>query len=363
MKMKKINILIGLCIVALVVVIGLLVASSSEDVIKIGVIGHFSGDYASYGIPMKQAIELYVDEVNANGGIDGKKIQLVIEDDGSDAVKSASGMNKLVNVDNADYILSSQGSGATAVITPISQNNGKVLMITLGSAPGLTEDKNYVFRSILSDVFQGAKMVEHLKNVKPKTIAGLYRNDPYGVGIRDIVEKGYGNVVNSELYEPSSTDFRTQLMKIKQANPDVLIIAGASDNYPILFKQVKELGITSTVIVSETFYDKNVLEKIEGNAEGAYTLFPNEPVDYANFAKKYETKYGETFAYGMYAYDGVTALVKAIDGSKNKEEVREKLYNLQFNGASGSVGFDNEGDRIGIDYTIYQVRNGEFVAL
>jgi branched-chain amino acid transport system substrate-binding protein len=239
-------------------------------------------------------------------------------------------------------------------------------MITLGSAPDLTNDKDYVFRAVPSDVYQASKMVDYLNNnIKPKKIAGIYRNDPYGIGIKSIVENGVSaDVAACELYDPSSSDFRTQLTKIKQANPDVLVIAGAKDNYPVLIKQIKELGISATILTAETFYDPEVLDKsgIE-NVEGIYTLFPEDPIDYVNFKQKYNQMYKEEpSAYSIYAYDGMISISKSIKSSGDSvEKVRMNLLSLSFNGASGEVGFDSEGDRTGAKYAVYKVSNGNFV--
>jgi branched-chain amino acid transport system substrate-binding protein len=342
-------------------------AISNDEPIKIGIIGHFSGEYAYYTIPLRNAVELAIKETNDAGGIDGRKLVLVVEDDAMDSTKAATGMNKLVSVDNVDYIISAQGSGATSVITPIANDNKRILMITLGSAPGLTTDKDYVFRSCPSDVYQASKMVDYLNgNLKPKTIAGIYRNDAYGIGIKNIVESGVSaKVVASELYTLSDSDFRTQLTKIKQANPEVLVIAGAKNDYPLMIKQIRESGISATILTSETFYDQEVLDNIGiKNSEGIYTLFQKDPTDYLNFKASYIEQFGEEpSAYSMYAYDGMMSLAKSIEGSKNVSEVRANLLKLSFNGASGVVGFDSQGDRTGAEYTVYKVIDGEFVKI
>jgi branched-chain amino acid transport system substrate-binding protein len=366
-KQNKIYLVIGIIAIILLVGINYLAFNGSqEETIKIGIIGHFSGEYADYGIPMKNAVELAIKETNNAGGIDGKKLVLIVEDDGTDSAKSATGMNKLISIDNVNYILSAQGSGATSVVTPIANTNKKILMITLGSAPDLTTDKDYVFRSVPSDVYQASVMVDYLNgNLNPQKIAGLYRNDPYGIGIKNIVESGASaDFVASELYDPTSSDFRTQLTKIKQANPDVLVIAGARDNYPTILKQAEELGITANIFASETFYDQDVLDKSGAdNIEGIYTLFPEDPTDYVDFNTRYNQEFGtEPSAYSMYAYDGARSLIESIKNSEdNIERVRAELLILSFNGASEIVGFDKEGDRTGSKYSVYKVVNGKFV--
>lgn len=339
---------------------------SGNEPIKIGIIGHFSGDYAAYGIPMKNAVILAVEEVNNAGGINGKQIELVVEDDTGDSVKASFGINKLINVDGVDYVISAQGSGATSAITPIAESNGAILMITLGSSPGLTSEKDYVFRSVPSDVYQASEMVSYLNgNLKPEKIAGLYVNDPYGMGIKDIVESDVnGEILVGELYDVGSVDFRVQLTKIKQSNPDVLIIVGRSNNYPSLLKQIKELGISATLLASTEFYDQSVLDKIGvDNVEGIYTLTPKDPQDYVNFKSNYVNSFGEEpSAYSMYAYDGTMSLIESIDAvGDDVDKVRDDLFSVAFNGASGRVGFDDEGDRTGANYAVYKVINGQFV--
>ena len=366
-KKKQIAIFAVLAIAALTVVSlswVLVYSGQKESAIKVGVVGHFSGEYANYGVPLKQAIELYIDEVNERGGIDGKMVELVIEDDGADRTKAASAVNKLIHVDKVDFILSAQGSGATSVIAPIAQSNGKILMITLGSAPDLTTG-DYVFRSVPSDIFQGYKMSEFIQNnLRAKRVAGLYVNDAYGIGIKNIVESNV-NIVSGETYEFEASDFRTQLTKIKNSNPDVLVLVCRKDAILIL-KQMRELGMDNiTVIVDDATKDEEVLQKSGSNAEGVYAIAIAQSIDYVGFNEKYQAKFGEEpSAYSMYAYDGAVALVKAIDSvGKDAEKVKVELYNVKFDGASGRVGFDANGDRTGTDYSLYQIRNGNFVQI
>jgi len=133
---KTSKIIIG-AIIAIVAVGGIWYGVSKKQTpaekppVKIGVIGHFSGKYADYGIPMKKAVELAVEELNQKGGIDNQKIELVVEDDNSDSNNAATAMNKLVSIDNLNYLISAQGSGVTSAITPIAQNNKRILMFPL----------------------------------------------------------------------------------------------------------------------------------------------------------------------------------------------------------------------------------------
>ena len=370
---NKVLILMSLITIALIVVFlswtfifssGNLILEDSA--IKIGIIGHFSGEYASYGIPMKNAIELAVKEINNNGGVDGKNLELIVEDDVTDSTKAVSGVSKLINVDKVDYIISVQGSGATSSIIPSINDNKKLLMITLGSAPGLADDKEYIFRSVPSDVYQASEMAEYINlNFKSVPVAGLYRNDAYGKGIQSIIEDNLDNIVVGEVYDVTSSDVRTQLTKIKESNSNILIVAGEKSSYPIIFKQMIELDMNLIIFTSETFYDKEVLNDIDVEKfDSIYTFFPEDPVDYVSFSDKYVNEFNEEpSAYSMYAYDGTMALIKALENSDNVEDVKRELKELSFSGASGTVSFDVDGDRSGIEYSVYRVVDGEFVVV
>jgi branched-chain amino acid transport system substrate-binding protein len=364
---KTTKIILGL-IVAVIVIGGIWYSvnknSGEEKTIKIGIVSHLSGELASYGVPMKNAAELAIEEINGKGGINGKKVELIIEDDNSDSNQAVLAMNKLVNIDKVNYVLSAQGSGSTSVIIPVAQNNKRVLMIVLGTAPGLTDAGDYIFRSAPSDLYQGVKMVDFIDNVlTSKKVAGLYINNTYGVGIKNIIEqdKNVENVA-SEIFEAGSTDFRTNLLKIKENKPDTLVLVAYREEFPTILKQIKELNLNVNIVTSETFNDEVILKNSGASAEGIITFIAN-PKDYVDFNKKYKEKFNEDpSAYSMYAYDGTEALLKAIGSvGDNPESVRNELSKVSFNGASGKVGFDEKRERTGVEYDTYIVKNGQFV--
>ena len=170
-KQNKIYLAIGIIAIILIAgIIYLAINNSQEETIKIGVIGHLSGEYADYCIPLKNSIELAVKETNNAGGINGKKLVLVVEDDETDSAKAATAINKLIGVDKANYIISALGSGNSSVITPITNTNKKILMITLGTAPDLIKIK-ICFRTVPSDVYQASVMAKYInENLKPKKL-------------------------------------------------------------------------------------------------------------------------------------------------------------------------------------------------
>jgi len=370
---KKTKIILGIAIL-IIIIGGVLygiystnnIPLEERDVVEIGVIGHFSGEYASYSVPMGNAIELAVEEFNNKKDLDFR-VELIIEDDGADATKAASAMNKLVNIDNVDYVLSAQGSGASSVIAPIAQSNQKILMITLGSAPGLTDEGEYIFRSIPSDNYQGVGMIDFINDyLESENVAGLYVNEAYGEGIKRIINENQNvEIVATEMFKPGAGDFRTQLLKIKTSNPDTLVLVARKNEYPIILRQINELELDVKILASETFKDDEVLNDSGFSAEGVYVAFQDEIQDYVDFDKKYQTKFiEEPSAYSMYAYDGATALLNAIEkGGDDIGKVQKELSKMQLEGASSKVSFDKDGDRLGIDYILYVVKNGKFMRM
>ncbi len=313
---------------------------------------------------MKNAVQLAVEQINENGGIDGKKIELIFEDDNSSAEEAATAMNKLVNIDNVDYIISAQGSGATSAIAPVAQNNKRILMVVLGSAPGITKTGDYIFRSMVSDIYQAVKMNEFINGDSTiNKVAGLYVNDAYGVGIKNIINKNDKiEIVANEMFESGASDFKTQLLKIKESNPDVLMLVAHKNEYPLILKQIKELRLQTKIIASETFKDENILVESGLASEGIYALFMIESTDYVNFNEEYKERFNENpSGFSKYAYDGAMALIKAIQETESTEEAKNKLFGISFGGASGNVSFDENGDRVGIEYTVYIVKDGEFI--
>jgi len=331
-----------------------------KEIVEIGFVGHLSGEYANYSIPMKQATELAI--VDANKKSTQYTYELIAEDDTGDKVKAASAVKKLIDIEKVDYIISAQGSGATAAITPITEGNKKILMITLASAPELNNTNNYIFRSVPSDAYQSTKMIEEIKKLGEKRVAMLYLNDAYGAGIYNVLANSNEiEIVIAEKFEDLATDVKTQLAKIKQAQPDILVVV-AHNEFPTILKQTEELGLNAKVMASETFKDADLLAQTKEYAEGLLVPSIGDQTDYINFATRYKNEFGEEpSAYAPYAYDGTKALIDAIEQTdNNKGAIKYILYDTSFQGASGNVSFDMFGERVGATYDMYKVKNGVF---
>ena len=332
--------------------------------IKIGVMAVMSGDAASYGLAAKQGLDFAVDEINTNGGIDGRQIELIYEDTAHDSKQAVSIMNKFISIDKIGITILADGSGPAMAVAPVAEDNKIVMIATLASTPELSDAGDYIFRTVPSDSYQGFKLTEFAQNHAAKKAAVLFVNDPYGTGIKNVFEKSFsGETIDTESFQDSATDFRTELTKIKESNPDVIVIVARSE-LPDILKQIKELGIKSILIGSETTKNDDYIRAAGNSAEGFYSVFFSEPQDYKYYRKNFYAKYGKNpEGYSYYSYDAVYVLADAIEKTNSTDPtiIKDQLYKEKLNGSSGIIQFDSNGDVTNRPFDIFRVENGTFV--
>ena len=340
--------------------------NKSNAYIKIGVITPLTGDAAIYGEAAKNGIDLAAKKVNDNGGVLGKKIELIYEDTHLDSKTAVAAINKLINIDKVSFVIVAEGSGATLAVTPFADKNKMIMVVPIASVSSIKDAGDFVFRVMPSDGYRGIEMTRLAEEKGYNKIAILYVNDPYGVGIRDSLKKNINRagkiIVSEESFESSATDFRTQLTKIKAGKPDSIMVAARAE-FPIILRESYELGIKAQVIASEML-DKSLLNQAGKSAEGLLAIDFASNTDYVNFKSDYKEKYNsDPTLYSDYSYDSLMVLVEAIKkvGLGNTKKIKDSLYNLIYNGATGIIKFDSDGDVNGKDFVIYQVKNEEFV--
>jgi branched-chain amino acid transport system substrate-binding protein len=217
---------------------------------------------------------------------------------------------------------------------------------------------------IPSDDYQGEEMVRLATELGYENAGILYVNDAYGVGIRDVFSEGFGTIgeiIIEEAFESESTDFKTQLTKIKASNPDVIIMI-ARKEFPLILKQAKELGLNAQIIASETLKSEELIQASGDSANGILITYFTEPVDYVNFKAKFQAKYGtDPSSYSDFGYDALKVLAIAIENanSTNSEKVKHALHYVAYQGATGVVKFDSNGEITGKPFTIYKVMDGK----
>ena len=349
-------------------------SQAESDVIKIGVAGAHSGDLASYGLPSVKAAELVVADWNANGGLLGKQIELVVEDDVCDPKISPDVATKLIGT-GAVGVIGHICSGATESALSI-YNESKIVTISPSATnPPLTQSGSYpnFYRTISTDWHQAKLITEFaLNELKLTKIAVLHDKQSYGKGLADLA-KGFidespaAEVVLFEGIQADAVDYSAVINKVANSGAQAIVYGGYHPEASKLVTLIKEKNLNLIFISDDGVKDNTFIEIAKAAAEGVYASGPNDTTQLPMAVKakndhvaKYKEEPG-AFFYNAYA--ATQALLTAIKnaGSTDYEAVRKALTSNFVDTVLGSISFDERGDVIGAGFTMYQVRNGVYV--
>ncbi len=332
--------------------------SGKNNLVKIGFMGPLTGEAASYGQSIKRGVELALEDSGLNN------VKVIYEDSGCDGKKAVDSINKLINIDEVVAIVGEVCSGATLAASPIAESNKILLISSSSTSPKITDSGDYIFRTVPSDALQGdfgAKLVFSKGYGK---LAVLYINEDYGVGFESVLKKSFeklgGKIVSSEAFERGATDLKTQITNIKSENPNAIyLISNSPDSAVIVLKQIKELGVNSIIFGSEGLKSDDILKGAGDAANGLIVSSVSSGT--TGFIAKYKSVYGsEPGPFAAQAYDAFSAIAKALKkGAKSGTEIKNELYKMQLDGASGNIKFDSKGDVAG-NYIVYAVKSGKF---
>jgi branched-chain amino acid transport system substrate-binding protein len=361
-------------IIAAFCVVSLTLPASAADTIKIGVAGAHSGDLASYGLPTVKAAELVVMDINGEGGINGKKIELLVEDDVCKPEVATNTATKLVS-QGADVVLGHICSGATKAALPIYKDAGVIVMSPSATNPELTQSGDYpnFYRTIASDDAQARTEVDFAINVlNAGKIAVIHDKGDYGKGLAEFAKKFIEQSDKAEvvLYEgitPGAVDYSAVVQKIKRSNADAVIFGGYHPEASKIVTQMRKKKM-DTIFISDDGVKDDTFIKVAGQyAEGVYATGPadvtSNPI--AQAAREAHMKvYGEEpGAFFDNAYTAMLALTNAIAkaGGTDSEALAGVLQSDDVATPFGSIHFDKNGDATGVGFSVYQVQNGEYV--
>jgi len=364
-------------VVALVVIVGgwLVLsrpapADTGTGPIKIGFIGPLTGDAASIGQSLKNAVTIAADEINAAGGVNGRPIEFIYED-GKCGSAAAGAAQKLINVDGVKYILGGACSGETLAAAPIAEANRVILFSSVSSSPDITKAGDYIFRNFASDASSGDKIAQAIFAKGYKKVAIISEQTDYAQALRKVFEEKYnklgGTVVDSEGYSTDNKDFRTLLAKVKVSGAEALyLIPQSPATGQILLQQVKTAGITLPKFSNELVTTDSFLKS--GVSEGlifAEVLFDKDAPTSKLFFDTYLARYGTVDAntppvYVASAYDATKILSELLTKYGNDvERVKTGLYQIKDRvGAAGSLTMDANGDAVK-EYNLKVVKNGK----
>ena len=348
-------------------------AAGGGDIL-IGEYGSLTGNQATFGQSTHNGIIMAADEVNAAGGINGRKIKIITEDDQSKPEEAATAVTKLISQNSVLAILGEVASSASLAAAPICQSN-KVPMITPSSTnPEVTKKGDYIFRMCFTDDYQGPSMADYTaKQLGIKTAAILtdVKND-YSVFLSRDFERRFtedgGKIVAKASYSNGDSDFRAQLTSIKPSNPQILWVPGYYTDVGQIAQQARDLGITAPLVGGDGWVSPKLVE-IGGKAlEGCYYAnhysYDDPSPVVRNFVDKYKQRFGaKPDGMAALAYDAMHVLADSLKRTKklDGQSLRDAIAATKgYPGVTGIITIDDNHDAVK-PAVVLEVKDGKSV--
>ena len=343
--------------------------SGDEGPLKVGFIGPLTGDAAPCGVDMLNGTKMAVEEINTAGGVNGRMIELVVEDGRCTGADSASAAQKLVNVDKVIAIIGGGCSGETLAAAPIAEAASVVMISPLSSSPDVTMAGDFIFRDYPSDALKTKAMASLLREEEFTKLAMISENTDFAQAFRESLKQDLGvdMVVFDEVVDPGTKDFRTLITRLKDLEFDIFFPNGQSDAaIAAMMQQLREQGLLQQAI-SHDVADSITLGTLAPEAvEGMYIVNVPTAGEGGEFQKTFDQKFGgaqATIAFAAHSYDATKVLAKAIGtvGTAGTA-IRDYLYSMPaFSGVVGNFTFDRNGDVVGIPYGLKAFKEGAIV--
>lgn len=379
--MKK-NILLVLSLVlALSLLVGCgskpAVNNSESNTVKVGLNYELSGGVATYGQSLTAGVELAIEEINKNGGVLGKQIEVVKVDNKSEATEAANVSTKLATRDNVLVLLGPATSGNTKAASPAAMENKVPLISASATDDNITVDSNgkvreYIFKTCFSDSFQGVMMAEFaLSDLGLKNAAILEDNtSDYAKGLSKAFKETFtsqgGTLLAEEAYQAKDTDFRAVLTNLKGKNPDVLFVPGYYEEVGLIVRQARELGLTMPILGADG-YESPKLTEIAGKDVlndvyySSHYSSMDSSEEVVNFNKSFKAKYNkEPDAFNAMGYDLGYFFKDALEraGEADREKLKDALASTKnFKGVTGTVSIDEFHNPVK-SVTIIEMKDG-----
>ncbi len=333
------------------------------ETIKIGGILEMTGNIASFGQSSRNGIVLAFEEINAAGGVLGKQIEFVLEDNKSIQVESATAAQKLIQQNGVAAILGAVASSNTLAAAPIAQDAKIPLISPSSTNPAVTEVGDYIFRSCFIDPFQGEVMSKFaIESLGAKTAAIMTdNNSDYSIGLTEVFKEAFtaagGTIVSEVAYVSGDTDFNSILTSVKNASPEVVFIPGYYDSVGLILDQAKNnVGFSEDIVFLGTDgWDSPTLFELAGaSADGTYFSNHYSPdADSAivkDFIEAYKAMYNGAVpdALAATAYDAAYMIAAAIEsaGSTDAAALRDAIAAVELEGVSGNIKLNEKRDPV-----------------
>jgi branched-chain amino acid transport system substrate-binding protein len=345
-------------------------ALAQSDAIKIGVIKPLTGPLAFDGNTDVKGAKLAADEINAKGGVLGKKIELIIEDGQCKPAESVTAAEKLIVRDKVPALMGAFCSGATLAVMPVAERNKVPLVTGVSSSPKLTEERHpWFFRNAESELMTAQAFASILHDkMGLKHIYYLAVNDDWGRGtvgaFKETFDKIGAKTVNVEYVDRTANDFYTPLTKIRVANPDVMVVVAETQAGSIIAKQAKELGLKSKIFGVGAWATPTFMNLAGDAANGLLAGVVYAPTMESDTNKEFVAKYTKAYneAPGKYSaagYNTVNVIAQAIQraGAAEPEKIRDALEKTDYKGPNGHVKFDSRHQAYGLELVLVELMN------
>lgn len=330
--------------------------------IKIGFIAPLTGEAAAIGTVNRAAVELATEEINSIAG--GQRFEIVYEDGQCNATKATNAAQKLINIDKVVAILGGTCSTETSAFGPMAMTNKVIVISHSSSAPSLSNLGKYFFRSYPSDLFQGKFAAEYVYNtLNAKKVAILHHNNDWGTGIKDVFVERFtelgGEITLVEGASQDSRDYRTALSKIKTSNPDLIYMPTYPEGGIVAIRQAWDLGIRTKIMGGDAWDDPKLWKEVVDRGDLEFSVVSSSLGE--DFKAKILTKtQGTDITVGTSnAYDNMKLIAQAIGRvGIDPDKLADELRQTDYNGVSGHISFDQNGDLQTASYIVKRIAGG-----
>lgn len=346
---------------------------SDDDVILLGEVGSLTGGQAAFGISTRNGIELALEEANAAGGINGKKLAVRVYDDMSKSDEAAAATTRLITQDKVKVILGEVASSNSLAMAPRAQE-AQVPMISPSSTnPKVTEVGDYIFRVCFIDPFQGFVMAKFAHDELKFTRVAILtdKKSAYSEGLTEVFQKKFaemgGKILDVQAYQQGDTDFRAQLTAIKKKRPEGLYVPGYYEDVARIAEQAREQGLKVTMMGGDGWDSAKLFELGRDAVEGGYAsnhYSADDPTPRVqDFIKKYQAKYGAVpDSLAALGYDSARVAVDAMKRAKDLSgpALRDAIAaTKEFPGAAGVITLDEHRNPVK-PAVVLKVEGGKF---
>lgn len=345
--------------------------AASGDEIVIGEFGSLTGTTATFGISTRNGIDMAIDEVNANGGVLGRQVRVIVEDDQGRPEEAQTVVTKLITSDRVVAVLGEVASSRTLAAAPVAQQYGIPMITPSSTNPAVTQVGDYIFRVCFIDPFQGlvmAKFATESLGLTQVAVLRDIRND-YSVGLADVFVQNFramgGTIVADESYSEGDTDFSAQLTSIRARNPQAIFVPGYYTEVGLIARQARGLGLNVPLLGGDG-WDSPSLIQIGGEALNGSYFSNHYSVDdpspaIQTFVAAYEQRFGsKPDALAGLGYDAAMLLFDAMEraGTTEPQALRDAIAATDnFTGITGTIRLDENRNPIK-PAVVLEVRDG-----